>query len=323
MSNKKDSISVELNSAIQEAEKLNSWFSNSNILYILSYWKNKLTKNVLEAWINNYNFNNQNSKVAIIMAGNFPLAGFHDLISVIISGNSAVIKPSSDDKILIEFIVRYLHKEFPETKQIVKINYGKLVDFEKVIATGSNNTFKYFEYYFKDKKSLLRKNRTSLAVLSGNESTDELKLLSNDVFMYFGLGCRNVSKIFIPKNYNLNKLKTSFNSYKYIINHHKYSNNYNYQKTIKLMNNEGFIDGGHFILIESENYAPPISIIYFEYYMDIEEVNKKIISKNNEIQCIVSNLKIKNSINFGNAQNPRLNQYADNIDTLKFLLTSS
>ena len=164
MSNKKDSISVELNSAIQEAEKLNSWFSNSNILYILSYWKNKLTKNVLEAWINNYNFNNQNSKVAIIMAGNFPLAGFHDLISVIISGNSAVIKPSSDDKILIEFIVRYLHKEFPETKQIVKINYGKLVDFEKVIATGSNNTFKYFEYYFKDKKSLLRKNRTSLAI---------------------------------------------------------------------------------------------------------------------------------------------------------------
>jgi len=257
------------------------------------------------------------------MAGNFPMAGFHDLISVIISGNSAIIKPSNDDKILIEFIVSYLHKEFPETNKTVKIIYGKLVGFDKVIATGSNNTFKYFEYYFREKKSLLRKNRTSIAVLSGNETADELKLLSDDVFMYFGLGCRNISKIFIPKNYDLTNLKTSFRNYKHIINHHKYSNNYNYQKTIKLMNSEEFIDGGYFILCESKNYAPPISIIYFEYYIDIEGVKKKIMSKNNEIQCVVSNLKIKNSISFGNAQNPKLNQYADNIDTLKFLLTSS
>ena len=323
MSNKKDSISVELNKAVQEAEKHNSWFSNSNILNALSYWENKLNKNVLDAWINQYNFVNQNSKVVIIMAGNFPMAGFHDLISVIISGNNAIIKPSSDDKILIEFFVSYLNKEFPETKKLVKIVYDKLTDFDKVIATGSNNTFKYFEYYFREKKSLLRKNRTSLAVLSGNESNDELRLLSDDVFMYFGLGCRNVSKIFIPKNYDLTKLNSSFNNYKHIINHHKYSNNYNYQKTIKLMNNEEFIDGGHFILSESENYAPPISIIYYEYYTDIQEVNNKIMSKNNDIQCVVSNLKIKNSIGFGDAQKPKLNQYADKIDTLKFLLTSS
>ncbi len=323
MSNKNDSISIELNEAVQEAEKHNSWFSKSNILNALEYWKNKLTKNILDEWIKEYDFNNQNSKVAIIMAGNFPLAGFHDLVSVIISGNNAIIKPSSDDKILIEFFVSYLHKEFAETNKIVKIVFDKLVDFDKVIATGSNNTFKYFEYYFREKKSLLRKNRTSLAVLSGNETDDELRLLSDDVFMYFGLGCRNISKIFIPINYDLTKLSTIFNNYKHIINHHKYSNNYNYQKTIKLMNNEGFIDGGHFILSESENYAPPISIIYFEYYTDIKEVNKKIMSKNNDIQCIVSNLKIKNSIGFGHAQKPKLNQYADNIDTLKFLLTTS
>ena len=323
MSNKNDSINVEFNRAVQETEKHNSWFSNDNILNALRYWENKLTKNSLEAWIKEYNFDNQNSKVAIIMAGNFPLAGFHDLISVIISRNIAIIKPSSDDKILIEFIVSFLHKEFPETKEIVKIIYDKLVNFDKVIATGSNNTFKYFEYYFREKKSLLRKNRTSIAVLSGNETNDELRLLSDDVFIYFGLGCRNISKIFIPINYDLTRLNKSFNNYKHIINHHKYSNNYNYQKTIKLMNNEKFIDGGHFILSESENYAPPISIIYFEYYNDINEVNEKIISKVNEIQCVVSNLKIKNSIGFGNAQKPKLNEYADNIDTLKFLLTSS
>lgn len=323
MSNKNDPISVELNKAVQEAEKYNSWFSKSNILNALGYWGNKLTKNILESWIKEYNFNNQNLKVAIIMAGNFPLAGFHDLISVIISGNSAIIKPSSDDKILIEFFVNFLHKEFPETNEIVKIFFHKLVDFDIVIATGSNNTFKYFEYYFREKKSLLRKNRTSIAVLSGNETNDELRLLSDDVFMYFGLGCRNISKIFIPINYDLTKLSTSFNNYKHIINHHKYSNNYNYQKTIKLINNEEFLDGGHFILSESENYAPPISIIYFEYYANIQQVKNKIMFKKNEIQCIVSNLKIKNSIGFGDAQKPKLNQYADNIDTLKFLLTSS
>ena len=309
--------------AIEDAEKHNSWFSKKNIINALKYWMVKLRKDTLETWVSKYNLQNVNYKVAVIMAGNFPLAGLHDLICVIITGNKAIIKPSSDDKILINFFVEYLHEEFPETNEIIEIASEKLGDFDKVIATGSNNTFKYFEYYFREKKSLLRKNRTSLAVLSGNESNDELRLLSDDVFMYFGLGCRNVSKIFIPKNYDLTKLNSSFNNYKHIINHHKYSNNYNYQKTIKLMNNEEFIDGGHFILSESENYAPPISIIYYEYYSDIQEVNKKIISKNKDIQCVVSNLKIKNSIGFGDAQKPKLNQYADKIDTLKFLLTSS
>ena len=323
MTNKNDSKNHELNNIIEEAEKHNSWFSKKNIDNALNYWKDQLNEIVLKKWISEYNLVNEIENIAIIMAGNFPLAGLHDLISVIISGNNAIIKPASDDKILIEYFVNYLYTKFPKTKDLIRINYGKLIDFDKVIATGSNNTFKYFDYYFREKKSLLRKNRTSLAVLSGNESDKELNLLSDDIFMYFGLGCRNVSKLFIPKRYDLEILKKRLNKYDYIINHHKYSNNYNYQKTIKLMNSEEFIDGNHFILSESENFAPPISVIYYEFYEQISDVKDKIKSSKDKIQCIVSKLDIEKSVDFGEAQKPKLNQYADNVDTLKFLLTSS
>ena len=320
MSDKKDSISVELNKAVQEAEKHNSWFSNSSILNALSYWENKLNKNVLDAWINQYNFVNQNSKVAIIMAGNFPMAGFHDLISVIISGNNAIVKPSSDDKILIEFFVSYLHKEFPETNKLVKIVYDKLTDFDKVIATGSNNTFKYFEYYFREKKSLLRKNRTSLAVLSGNESNDELRLLSDDVFMYFGLGCRNVSKIFIPKDYNLDRIFQASVEWKKILNNNSYNNNYTYNKSVFLLNNEKFYENGLIILKESKKLGSPISVLYYEKYDSLHKLKKYLDVNKDKLQCIVSNNLVKNSTKFGMTQSPSLLDFADDLNTVDFLL---
>ena len=257
------------------------------------------------------------------MAGNFPLAGLHDLICVIITGNQAIIKPSSDDKILINFFIEFLHKNFPETNGRIKITTEKLGDFDKVIATGSNNTFNYFEYYFRDKSSLLRKNRNSIAVLSGDESENELKLLSDDIFIYFGLGCRNISKIFVPNGYDINQLKNKFYKYSYIINHNKYSNNYNYQKTIKIMNNDVFVDCDFFLMSQSKEINPPISIIYYDYYDDISQVSNFINEKRNQIQCIVTNLQIDNSTGFGDAQDPKLDQYADNRDTINFLLTSS
>ena len=283
----------------------------------------KLRKDTLETWVSKYNLQNVNYKVAIIMAGNFPLAGLHDLICVIITGNKAIIKPSSDDKILINFFVEYLHEEFPETNEIIEIASEKLGDFDKVIATGSNNTFNYFEYYFRDKSSLLRKNRNSIAVLSGDESENELKLLSDDIFIYFGLGCRNISKIFVPTGYDISQLKNKFNKYNYIINHNKYSNNYNYQKTIKIMNNEVFTDCDYFLMSQSKEINPPISVIYYDYYDDLSQVCDLIKEKRNQIQCIVTNLQINNSIRFGEAQDPKLDQYADNSDTINFLLTSS
>lgn len=283
----------------------------------------ELEKENLRNWISKYNIQNEISKVAIIMAGNFPLAGLHDLICVIISGNQGIIKPASDDKILINFFVEFLHKKFPETKQLIKTTSDKLGDFDKVIATGSNNTFNYFEYYFRNKSTLLRKNRTSVAVISGNESQTDLELLSDDIFMYFGLGCRNVSKLFIPEGYDLNILKEKFKKYNHIVNHNKFYNNYNYQKIINTMNGELFIDGDYFLMKQSKEYAPPISVIYYDFYNEILEVQEAVKVNKNQIQCIVTNLQIENSIKFGEAQKPKLYQYADDIDTLDFLLTSS
>ncbi len=283
----------------------------------------ELEKENLRTWISKYNIKNQISKVAVIMAGNFPLAGLHDLICVIISGNQGIIKPASDDKILINFFIEFLHKKFPETKQLIKTTSDKLGDFDKVIATGSNNTFNYFEYYFRNKSTLLRKNRTSVAIISGNESQTDLELLSDDIFMYFGLGCRNVSKLFIPEGYDLNILKEKFKKYNHIVNHNKFYNNYNYQKIINTMNGELFIDGDYFLMKQSKEYAPPISVIYYDFYNEILEVQESVKVNKNQIQCIVTNLQIENSIKFGEAQKPKLYQYADDIDTLDFLLTSS
>ena len=283
----------------------------------------ELEKENLRTWISKYNIKNEISKVAIIMAGNFPLAGLHDLICVIISGNQGIIKPASDDKILINFFVEFLHKKFPETKNLITTTSDKLGDFDKVIATGSNNTFNYFEYYFRNKSTLLRKNRTSVAVISGNESQTDLELLSDDIFMYFGLGCRNVSKLFIPEDYDLNILKEKFKKYNHIVNHNKFYNNYNYQKIINTMNGELFIDGDYFLMKQSKEYAPPISVIYYDFYNEILEVQEAVKVNKNQIQCIVTNLQIENSIKFGEAQKPKLYQYADDIDTLDFLLTSS
>ena len=283
----------------------------------------ELEKENLRTWISKYNIKNEISKVAIIMAGNFPLAGLHDLICVIISGNQGIIKPASDDKILINFFIEFLHKKFPETKNLITTTSDKLGDFDKVIATGSNNTFNYFEYYFRNKSTLLRKNRTSVAVISGNESQTDLELLSDDIFMYFGLGCRNVSKLFIPEDYDLNILKEKFKKYNHIVNHNKFYNNYNYQKIINTMNGELFIDGDYFLMKQSKEYAPPISVIYYDFYNEILEVQEAVKVNKNQIQCIVTNLQIENSIKFGEAQKPKLYQYADDIDTLDFLLTSS
>ena len=283
----------------------------------------ELEKENLRTWISKYNIQNEISKVAIIMAGNFPLAGLHDLICVIISGNQGIIKPASDDKILINFFIEFLHKKFPETKNLITTTSDKLGDFDKVIATGSNNTFNYFEYYFRNKSTLLRKNRTSVAVISGNESQTDLELLSDDIFMYFGLGCRNVSKLFFPEGYDLNILKEKFKKYNHIVNHNKFYNNYNYQKIINTMNGELFIDGDYFLMKQSKEYAPPISVIYYDFYNEISEVEEAIKVNKNQIQCIVTNLQIENSIKFGEAQKPKLYQYADDIDTLDFLLTSS
>ena len=254
------------------------------------------------------------------MAGNVPIVGFHDLMCSLILGFKCIVKLSSDDKILIPLIVKFLQSRFDGFKEKVFFESNILKNFDAVIATGSNNSHKYFEYYFGKYPNLLRKTRHSVAVLNGNESDSELAMLSNDVFDYFGLGCRSVSKIFIPKGYDLDLLFNAFYMKRFVIDHNKYANNYDYNKAVYLMSEEKFYDNGFVILKEEKKLGSPIACVYFEYYDDLVQVKNIIKINNQNIQCVVSNEKIFNGISFGTTQCPKLSDYADNVDTLKFLL---
>lgn len=311
----------ELNKLLNESYKYNSWFTENNLKLSLKNWSVELNKKNIENWLENYKIELKSSKtVAIIMAGNVPIVGFHDLMCSLILGFKCIVKLSSDDKVLIPLIVKFLQSRFEGFKEKVLFESKILKNFDAVIATGSNNSHKYFEYYFGKYPNLLRKTRHSVAILNGNESDNELAMLSNDVFDYFGLGCRSVSKIFIPKGYDLNLLFKAFYRKKSVIDHNKYVNNYDYNKAVYLMSEEKFYDNGFVVLKEEKKLGSPIACVYFEYYDDLVQIQNIIKINNENIQCVVSNEKILNGISFGTTQCPKLNDYADNVDTLKFLL---
>ena len=308
--------------AINESILHNSFFSKKNILKSLLSWSNVLTKKSIDDFLSNYLIKNKKreKKIAIIMAGNIPLVGFHDFFCVIISGNFAVIKLSSKDSHLFKFILSFLVKENPDFDTKFDVVESKLEIFDAVIATGNNISANQFELYFKKYPKIIRKNRHSIAILNGNETKKEIELLANDIFYYYGLGCRNVSKIFIPNNYNLDILFKSFVLWNEVINKNSYSNNYNYYRAIYLLNKEVFFDNGFVLLKESEKIGSPVGTIYFEYYKSDNQI-KEMIKKNNEkIQCIGSNNKYPKTIKFGETQMPNLNDFADDIDTFNFLL---
>ena len=311
----------ELNKLLKDSYQYNSWFTENNLKLSLKNWSAELNKKNIENWLENYKIELKSSKtVAIIMAGNVPIVGFHDLMCSLILGFKCFVKLSSDDKILIPLIVKFLQSRFDGFKEKVFFESNILKNFDAVIATGSNNSHKYFEYYFGKYPNLLRKTRHSVAVLNGNESDSELAMLSNDVFDYFGLGCRSVSKIFIPKGYDLDLLFNAFYKKRFVIDHNKYANNYDYNKAVYLMSEEKFYDNGFVILKEEKKLGSPIACVYFEYYDDLVQVQNIIKINNQNIQCVVSNEKIFSGISFGTTQCPKLSDYADNVDTLKFLL---
>jgi hypothetical protein len=311
----------ELNKLLKDSYQHNSWFTENNLKLSLKNWSAELNKKNIENWLKNYKIELKSSKtVAIIMAGNVPIVGFHDLMCSLILGFKCTVKLSSDDKILIPLIVKFIQSRFDGFKEKVFFENNILKNFDAVIATGSNNSHKYFEYYFGKYPNLLRKTRHSVAVLNGNESDSELAMLSNDVFDYFGLGCRSVSKIFIPKGYDLDLLFNAFYMKRFVIDHNKYANNYDYNKAVYLMSEEKFYDNGFVILKEEKKLGSPIACVYFEYYDDLVQVKNIIKINNQNIQCVVSNEKIFNGISFGTTQCPKLSDYADNVDTLKFLL---
>ena len=308
--------------AINESILHNSFFSKKNILKSLLSWSNVLTKKSINNFLSNYliKIKKREKKIAIIMAGNIPLVGFHDFFCVILSGNFAIIKLSSKDSHLFKFILSFLVKENPDFSKKFDIVENKLQTFDAVIATGNNFSANQFELYFKKYPKIIRKNRHSIAILNGNETKKEIELLANDIFYYYGLGCRNVSKIFIPNNYNLDILFKSFVLWNEVINKNSYANNYNYYRAIYLLNKEVFFDNGFVLLKESEKIGSPVGTIYFEYYKSDNQI-KEMIKKNNEkIQCIVSNNNYPKTIKSGETQMANLNDFADDIDTFNFLL---
>ncbi|MBI6118929.1 acyl-CoA reductase [Salegentibacter maritimus] len=307
----------ELNDKIDQAIHYNGWFTRENVIFSLQQWSKALTPNNLETWLKPYTFNQEKQKtVAIVMAGNIPLVGFHDFISVLISGHNVLVKQSSNDKQLLPVIASFLIDIAPEFKNRIKFTEDKLGSFDAVIATGSDNTARYFEYYFKGKPSIIRKNRNSVAILTGKESTTELEALGEDIFRYFGLGCRNVSKLYVPENYNFDDFFKAIYSWKNLLNSAKYTNNYDYNKAVYLMSEFKLLENGFLILKEDEGFGSPIATLFYEKYQNKAQLQKNLKEHQDKLQCVVGN---ETEVGFGQTQHPRLWEYADGVDTLQFL----
>ena len=302
----------------QRATHDNAWFIPEFVGFQLQHIANEyLSEEKLLLWINEYNIpeNLPNpKKIGIVMAGNIPLAGFHDFLSAFISGYKQTIKPSSKDTTLIEGIVKKLIEWEPRCADYISFA-DMLKGQDAYIATGSNNSGRYFDYYFSKYAHLIRRNRTSVGILTGNETLQDLENLADDVYIYFGLGCRNVTKIYVPVDYDFLPLLESFKKYNYLAENHKYKNNYDYQLAILIINKLYYMTNGSVLLQENKSLFSPISQLHFEYYSDLNEVRRSL-EHNEDVQCIVS----KDDVPFGQAQKPALDNYADKADTLKFLL---
>jgi hypothetical protein len=303
--------------AKQTAYLENPWFIPEFVeLSVNNIAHNFLQPYQLDQLITQYQIPEENpnpENVGIVMAGNIPLVGFHDLLCVFLSGHVAMIKPSSKDEALIRHLLKKMIEWHQQVEQFVTVS-EMIKNCDAYIATGSNNSSRYFEYYFGKYPSIIRKNRTSVAILTGKETHEELKKLADDVYQYFGLGCRNVTKIFVPKNYDFVPLLNVFKKYDHLIDHHKYKNNYDYNLAIHILNNKYYMTNGSILLVENESPFSPISQLHYEYYTDENEVREKLLNDQN-IQCLVS----KKDIDFGGAQCPDVCDYADGVDTMAFL----
>ena len=308
-----------LSGLVDKQQKNNPWFTPDNVRLSLLSVAEMLAYDRLASWTSSYPDLQDNSEpmnVGVIMAGNIPLVGFHDFLCVLITGNNILAKTSSKDRELIKFVAGMLCAENNGFSDKIKFSEGPLTGFDAVIATGSDNSARYFEYYFGKYPGIIRKNRNSVAVLTGQESNAEIAKLAKDIFSYFGLGCRNVSKIYIPDGYDTDLLLKNWEHYSGIINHTKYANNYEYNKAICLINREHFRDGGFVLLKEDTGLSSPVSVLNYEYYKSTETVNDNLETGSERIQCIVG----PGNIPFGMSQMPELWDYADKIDTVDFLL---
>ena len=252
------------------------------------------------------------------MAGNIPLVGFHDLLCIFISGHRQTIKPSSRDQVLIRALVERMAIRDAEISTLIAFA-DRLNGCEAFIATGSNNSARYFDYYFAKYPHIIRRNRTSVAVLDGGETRQELEALADDVYQYFGLGCRNVTKLYVPENYDFIPLLKAFDKYSYLADHHKYKNNYDYNLAVLILNKRQYMTNGSILLDEHPSLFSPISVLHYQYYRQGTDI-KPALATDPDIQCIVGQgQNFASMVPFGKAQQPALDEYADGVDTLRFL----
>lgn len=304
----------ELHLAIQRSSVYNGWFTAENVRKAIASLVEMLSEKKLNDWAKRYQAAG-GKRVAIIMAGNIPLVGFHDLLSVLISGHAAVVKMSSDDNQLLPIILDELKKIEPDFINLISFTDQKMENFDAVIATGSDNSARYFEHYFGQYPHIIRKSRNSVAIIDGSETEEDLSGLANDVFQYFGLGCRSVSKVFLPKDYDLNRLFNAFFVHKKVVNNKKYVNNYDYNKAIYMMGNNELVENGFLMMREDTALNSPVSVLHYEYYDDLNLVHRVVADFQEQIQCVLG----KGFIPFGKAQCPALDDYADGVDTMAFL----
>lgn len=306
---------LSLQTVINRQVSYNGWFTKENVRKSLLELGNNLSSENLSDWLTDYSFSNSPKSVALIMAGNIPLVGFHDFLCVILSGNKAVCKLSSDDKTLLPALGKHLIDFVPGLKNRIEFTTGRIGDIDAVIATGSDNSLKYFEQYFGKYPHIFRKNRTSIAVFDGTETAEEINALGADIFSYFGLGCRNVSHLIFPKGFELSRFFEGVFGYADIIHNNKYGNNYDYNKAVYLLNQHELLDNNFVLLRESEELFSPLSMIHYHYYDEKTEVESFIKEREDQIQVVVG----KDYVDFGQAQCPMLDDYADGVDVMRFL----
>jgi hypothetical protein len=304
-----------LDKLIETAAIYNNWFIPKFVNEAVSNIGKMLETEQLNTFSANITETNPKT-VAVICAGNIPMVGFHDLLCVLLTGHKALIRLSSDDKTLLPFFLKLLAHYEPELEKQIFFAEGKLSNFDAIIATGSDNTASHLHYYFGKYPNIIRKSRTSLALLTGNESTEDLKNLGSDIFTFFGLGCRNVGKLLVPANYSFNLLFESIIDYSFVVNNKKYGNNYDYHRAIYLLEKQAFLDNNFLMIKESSELFSPVGTLFYQQYDNQQDVESYLESNANKLQCIIGT----NHIPYGYSQRPVITDFADNVNTLDFLL---
>ena len=307
----------DLTSAMEQAEKSNPWFTQENILYAVRQWGETLTEENITRWLEKYPLPDRRRNVLLVLAGNIPMVGLHDILCVYLSGHRAVIKPSGEDTALIRFVTEFLQRAAPgQADQLCMTKRATFEGIDAVIATGSDNTARYFEYYFRDIPTLIRHSRYSIGIIDAQTTDEELALLGDDILRYFGMGCRSVSKIFVPEGFDMKRLCRALEKQATVSLHNKYKNNYDYRRALYSLGEQaGIYDTGFLLLVPQSGLSAPLGVAGYEYYGNTDQIRSYLAANQEHIQCVAG----KGYVPFGRTQSPSLSDYADGADTMEFL----